>query len=1071
MMWHDGKSMKAKVGSAIGFTTAVCAIAFSVNCAQGQITPDSTLPNNSTVTLQGNTHVIEGGTRTGGNLFHSFREFSVPTDGTALFNNALDIQNIISRVTGGSVSNINGLIRTNGAANLFLINPTGIIFGENASLNIGGSFLASTASSIKFADGFEFSTKAPKETSLLTVSVPIGLQFGSNPAGILNQSQATNSSGEIVGLQVQPGKTLALVGGNVNLNGGLLQAPGGRVELGGLSETGTIGINTDSNNLSLSFPDGVMRSNVSLTNGASILITTLPTQSSDGIIVNASQLDMENNSAITTLSQNSSKDAGDITIQATDSVKLTDESSIGSISLDTAVPSAKSGSIILETGKLMIQEQSQIATLTSGQRRAGNLTIYAPDSVELTGASLDGSVSSGLFAQTLGSGDAGVVSVTTGKLIVQDGARISAATIGEGRGGDLLINSDIVELSGTSANEKQSSDLSSNATSSGAAGDVKINTQQLTAKNGASVSASTTGSGQGGVLEINASDMIQLIGRSTNGTQASGVFADTIIGSGNAGDLKITTGRLLVQEGAFVSVSTLGQGQAGNLEVKAYSVELIGTFDGKNPSGLYAEGDIGAGGNIKINTNQLIARNGARVRTNAFGAGKGGRIDVNASLIELTGTAASGYTSGLFTSSEEGATGNAGDLNIVTERLLVQGGGEVSSGTFGKAQGGNLDVSASDSIELIGTTPDSQRSSGLFTGTTNTGASGNLKIETRQLFVKDGATVLASTFGAGQGGNININASDSIELIGFALDGFPSGLLTETRGTGTAGNLKITTEQLTVKDRANVSVSSQRTGKAGNLEILSGLVNLDNQGKLIAENTSGNGGNITLQSRELLLLRRGSQISTTAGTVQAGGDGGNITINSPFIVAVPKENSDINANAFTGKGGRVDITAYGIFGIQSRNSPTSLSDITASSERGVAGTVEINTPDIDPNRGLVELPANLVDASQQIANSCTPGSRQSQSSFIATGRGGLPISPNQPLQDTSMLSNWVRVAQKPATTSNQVQVTPSLAKSARQIVEAQNWVVDGNGNVMLVAQAPQANPRNSWQASVSCPAF
>ena len=211
-------------------------IALKENFAIAQIIPDTTLPNNSSIQSINNSKIINGGTQAGSNLFHSFEEFSIPIGTSAYFNNTLDIQNIISRVTGSKVSNIDGVIKANGAANLFFINPNGIIFGNNAELNIGGSFIASTASSLNFADGSKFSATDTKPQEVLKVSVSEGLQFGKTANPIYLTSQAspdskTNSLGYPVGLQVSIGKTLALVGGLVILNGGNLTAPGGRIEL------------------------------------------------------------------------------------------------------------------------------------------------------------------------------------------------------------------------------------------------------------------------------------------------------------------------------------------------------------------------------------------------------------------------------------------------------------------------------------------------------------------------------------------------------------------------------------------------------------------------------------------------------------------------------------------------------------------------------------------------------------------------------------------------------------------------------------------------------------------------
>ncbi|PMB41289.1 hypothetical protein CEN41_17455 [Fischerella thermalis CCMEE 5330] len=244
----------------------------SINTATAQVSSDGTL--STTVTSpDGSNFTIDNGDRAGGNLFHSFSQFSVPNGGSAVFQNPTDVQNIISRVTGGAISNIDGLIRTQGSANLFLLNPTGIVFGPNASLNIGGSFFATTANSLLFGDGVEFSATNLQTPPVLSVNIPIGLRFRDNPGDITNQSIAVDNSGNPVGLQVQKGNSLALVGGDVNLlDGGRLTAAGGRIELGGLAQAGTVGLETNSNTFRLNFPSNILLSNVTLANDARVAV-------------------------------------------------------------------------------------------------------------------------------------------------------------------------------------------------------------------------------------------------------------------------------------------------------------------------------------------------------------------------------------------------------------------------------------------------------------------------------------------------------------------------------------------------------------------------------------------------------------------------------------------------------------------------------------------------------------------------------------------------------------------------------------------------------------------------------
>ena len=171
----------------------LCLIGADANLSQAQISGDGTARTRVTSADRQN-FSIEGGQRIGSNLFHSFSTFSVPTNGSATFQNRPAVANILGRVTGPAASSIDGLLRTQSSANLFLINPNGILFGPNARLNIGGSFLASTADRVLFEGGDFFS--ASESAPLLTVrTAPIGLGFGPMAAPIRNQSRVIGVPG------------------------------------------------------------------------------------------------------------------------------------------------------------------------------------------------------------------------------------------------------------------------------------------------------------------------------------------------------------------------------------------------------------------------------------------------------------------------------------------------------------------------------------------------------------------------------------------------------------------------------------------------------------------------------------------------------------------------------------------------------------------------------------------------------------------------------------------------------------------------------------------------------------
>ena len=841
-----------------GIATGIALCCLSITTAtQAQIVQDATL--NTSVTTQGNITTITGGTPAGSNLFHSFDQFSVSNGNTAYFNNTTDIQNIISRVTGLSTSNIEGTIQANGTANLFLLNPNGIIFGSNASLNIGGSFLASTASSLTFADGTEFSATAHQATPLLTISVPIGLQFNGAVGSIRNQSttRRTDSAGAeyAVGLQVQPGKTLALVGGEVVLEGGYLTAEAGRIELGGVAGTAWVSLDPTAQGWVLGY-EGVK------------------------------------NFEDIRLSQVAKVDTG----------------------------GQGSGEIQVQGRRVMLTEGSQIISLNVGSEPGGTLTVTASDSVELSGTSPDGNRNSGLFTLT----------------------------------------------------------------TAGRAGDITINTRQLIVQNQAFIStdALLAATGGGGNLTVIATESVSLL-------TDSALLTNTL-GSGKAGDLRIETGQLIVGGGAVVSAFTVGQGEGGDIQVNASSVDLFGVGSDGISSGLYTfTFSTGQGGNITVDTRDFRLADGALLNALTLAEGNGGNIIVN---------------------TETFAAVNGGQL-VTTTRSTSPNGGNA----------GDIIVNATDSIILSGSDRTfAERIAQFPTSVANEGATSGLFANTSE------------------------------------------------RSTGHGGDVTLNTRQLNVTDDARVTVSSLGTGNAGNLLIIDpSLVNLD-QGTLSAE-TAGEGGNVTIEQVGSIQLRNNSLISAKADGI---GNGGNITIDTDTLAAL--ENSNITANAFDGKGGNVRITTQGLF--------LSLdSEITASSERGIDGVVEINRPDVDPNQGLTNLPTEVVDASNQIDQSCAAGGAvaSGQSYFVITGSGGLPDSPNEALSPDTVWEDLRFVEnRKPSVSQPTVPVEALAATNYQQqttnnrqrtIVEAQGWALNQKGEVVLTATAPTLMLHSSWQKPVACP--
>ncbi|MBE8968758.1 filamentous hemagglutinin N-terminal domain-containing protein [Nostocales cyanobacterium LEGE 12452] len=465
------------------------------------------------------------------------------------------------------------------------------------------------------------------------------------------------------------------------------------------------------------------------------------------------------------------------------------------------------------------------------------------------------------------------------------------------------------------------------------------------------------------------------------------------------------------------------------------------------------------GGDVNLQGGELKATSGRVELGGLAGAGTVG-LDIdnnNFRLIFPNGVALADVS--LSDRATVTAPDSEGGIQVQGRRVQLTDNSKISIiNTFGGEPGGTLAVTASESLELLG-------GSILFTDTEESGNAGELKIETGQLIVQDGAQVSASTRSQGQGGKLSVIARDSIQLIGSSRQ--RGGLFTVTLGTGNAGELNIETGQMIVQDGGEVTVSSRGTGNAGLLTVNANSITLDTQGKLTGTTASGRGGDISLYVRDLILIRNRSAIATTAAN---NGNGGNIRIDAPFIIAVPGEDSDILANANQGTGGRIEINATGIYGLENRTKlPPNLkiSEINASSDFGLNGTVEVNTPDVNPTRGLINLPTQPVDT--EIAQACQPDTAQNQSSFIITGRGGLPPNPRtDPLSSDAVQVDWV--ALKPMAENHAITnvSTQTASPTPAPIVEAQGWVRNDKGEVVLTADASTATPQSSWQTPPNC---
>ena len=956
--------------SAVGWIASL--LSAPIALAQNPIAPDGTLgAETSTVAplapgiLPDDFERIDGGAVRGQNLFHSFSEFNINEMGGAYFiTPSVDIANIFARVTGGNTSNILGILGTLDnnflvtSADLFLINPNGIIFGENAALNVGSSFTATTASGVQFGEDERFSAVDPSAPSALLTINPSAYFFSQpSTAQIINQSVWQDPiNGANLGLRVPDGEALTLLGGSVIIQGGNLTAHGGIVELGAVGGAGQVNLNV---NRELSFPAVIERGAITVSAGANILSIA---GNGGAITFTGGNVDILDSSVVGVGmvggAGNESSQLGDLIIQATGDLVVDGGSLVTNQVLVGGVGNA--GSLRITTANLRVT-QSRILVGTFGTGNAGNLLVNAQNNILIEdGGGVFNIVKDGAI------GTGGDIILTSENLEISNGSRLEASTDGQGNAGrvDLRIQ-DILLLDGSEANSFISNDILQNG--EGNTGGIEISVGSIFVVNGSQITAQVRGAGNTGNVSILAQGDIVFDGRDD---LPNGVFIPSAIftgiaqgGAGNSGNIQIAGKNFSVVNRAQIVSATQGSGDAGDIIVRAQNnIYLLNSII---TSGVTEGTGNGEGGDIILEAKVVELVDGSSLLAGTENIGNAGSIIIRASeRVTLSGEGPGANNSAFIVPSQitttvdgQNARGEGGDIDIATGILSLTDRAFISSSTSGD------------------------------------GTAGDTRIQVDSLRVTGGAAILAITRSAEDAGTIFVTANDEIFINGRDARGEPSEIASSSIGeaTGNGGAVFIASPSVFLADGGRISATSGGSGLAGDINFDINRMEVSD-GTIETSAVQSQGGDINVNAasgrpRGVIVLRGDGDITTDGF-----GNGGNINLNT---IVIAFDDSDILARSTDARGGNITLGPFfsdtlpigAVF-------PTENNGRVDVSADGRLASGTITTPDTSfVQNSLNQLPAVIVDPSTLIAGSCIARTDEGQGTFVDTGSGGLPHRP------------------------------------------------------------------------------
>lgn len=647
------------------------------------VTPTSGFGDVGTAVEGTSTYTITGGTQQLNTLFHSFEAFS-PAAANVLFQldtSQANVEFVIGRVTGSNDSFINGQLKLTGGnhPDLLLINPHGITFGGNASLSLPGAFTATTAEQVVFADALEFSATAPGIVPLLTISAPVGLQMGQSSGQLsvtddghnLTRRGFTplNLTAVPAGLSVQSGNALTLVGRDVVLNGGLLSASSGDLNLAAIDQ-GQFSIVPDRTGSHISRISPVQLGRIQL-QAESLLNISGP---AGGGTVTLQGKDISVTGGSVVVDQNFGPQAGGrLRVFADDLFEVSGSAAVVSQLRTQTLGVGVGGSLDVQAANILLADGGTISSDNYGTSRAGNITVNSDQALKVTGAFvLDPTQLSSVATSTFGIGDTGNIAITAQNIAIEASASITSVTLGAGNGGQVAVTAtEAIALHGGSPFAPSSID--SFTFGDGNAGNVVVTSPQLTVQEGAGIFSSTSAGGSGGRLTIDVEEALVVTGisglgnapsqtriassaSSLGGTPLQAILGLPDVANGDSGDLLIAAGTLQLTDEAILSTSADGKGRTGTLTIDADALSL------DRQAIIESITASGNGGTIELILADLLnLNNQSIIDAESSGTGDGGNIIIQSPVILGVGN------SDIVASA---VMGDGGNISITTEALL-----------------------------------------------------------------------------------------------------------------------------------------------------------------------------------------------------------------------------------------------------------------------------------------------------------------------------------------------------------------------------------------------------------------